>query len=410
MSILLVIIFVLFALIFEGFFSGSEMALVRADRYRLKVMAHAGFKGAKIALFLMSTPSRFFSIVIFGTNICVVSASVVITMFVITRLGFEYSPLAMLYGPIALVLGEIVPKTIYQRHADELIPYVSPVLLIFYYLFYPFVWLLSAFANHFLKRVKKSIPESALSQVTREDLESMVNFETENTDMKFSERKMVSKILNFSEKVVENIMTPLVDVVAISINASREEAKKIFIDTGYSRLPIFQGRVYNLVGFIKNSDLIFNREEKLLQNMVRPVFYVPEDMPLGELYHEMHKSDSKIAVAVDEYGAATGIVTDEDLWEEVVGEIRDEYDEDGMMIRKLGKNHFIVSGRLEIEHANSRLKLNIHLGDYETVAGYLLFHLEHIPKDGEQIEIDGVKYIVKKASKKAIQEIEVIKS
>ncbi|MFH1654723.1 MAG: hemolysin family protein [Pseudomonadota bacterium] len=399
-------------LLIHGFFSGSEMAVVNADRNKLRAKAHVGNKGAKIALAFLSNPTRFFSVVLFGTNICIVSASVVVTLYIIKTYGFEYLPLAMLYGPLALLFGEVLPKSVYQRHADNLVVRVAPLLQFFYYLLYPFVTLLTIFTNIFLRKVKKAVPHTRSLEVTREDLELMVeptSSETGTTDIKLYERTMVSRILDLAEKRVENVMTPLVDIVALPITASRDDVINALEENEYSRIPVYKDRIFNIVGVIKGADLIFNQKDMPLKKFISPIVYVPEDMHLDELLISMRREESPMAVAVDEYGAATGLVTAEDLWEEVVGEIRDEHDEDVLPYKTLGKNNYLVSGRLEIEQANDDLDLDIPEGDYETIAGLLLHHLEHIPKQDEKLTLDNLTFIVRRASKRVILEVEVIK-
>jgi putative hemolysin len=176
----------------------------------------------------------------------------------------------------------------------------------------------------------------------------------------------------------------------------------------YSRVPIYDDQIHNILGVLENTDLLFAGETSEVRNLVHPAYFVPEEMPLDNLLVIMKRGGEPLAIVVDEYGAATGIVTTEDLLEEVVGEIRDEHDEIRPLYKRLGPRRYLVDGRMEIEHANERLKLGIEMGDYETMAGFIIHHFERIPRKGERIVIGKHVYIIKRASERAVHDIEII--
>jgi putative hemolysin len=221
------------------------------------------------------------------------------------------------------------------------------------------------------------------------------------------ERTMIARIFDLAEKKVENIMTPLVDVDAIPLTATREEAARVLEETEYSRLPVYEDQIHNILGVLENTNLLFASEDAEVRNIVHPAYFVPEEMPLDNLLVAMKRKGEPLAIVVDEYGAATGIVTTEDLLEEVVGEIRDEHDEIQPLYKRLGPKRFLVDGRLEIEHANERLKLGIADGDYETVAGCVIHYFERIPHKGEKITIGKFTYTILRASDRAVYEMEI---
>ena len=406
MSLGLTIFILVICLLVEGFFSGTEMAIVNAEKYRLAIRTDSGSKLALAALHMVKHPARFFATTLLGTNLCTVTGSVVLTLYIISRYGESYAPLAILYWPFTLIFGEMVPKSIYQYYANQIVLKVAPVLFIISIVLAPIIWPLTKLTDLLLGGVKKRL--GAEPPLTREELELMIETGTESmSDMKPAERTMISRIFDLAEKRVANIMTPLVDVVSVPVDASREETSAMMEQAGYSRLPVFQHRIVNIVGVLEGTDLLFSDKEKPVKELIRPAYYVPEDMPLDELLLTMKRRGQPLTVVVDEFGGATGIVTTEDLLEEVVGEIRDEHDIVAPLYQRVGHHRYLVSGRLEIEQANEKLKLGIPSDDYETVAGFLLSKMERIPKVGESILIGTYIYTIRRANERAILEVEI---
>ncbi|PIU55171.1 MAG: hypothetical protein COS89_08095 [Deltaproteobacteria bacterium CG07_land_8_20_14_0_80_38_7] len=408
MSLGILIIILICCVILEGFFSGSEMAVVNADKYRLAIGTDKGSKFALAALHLIKHPALFFSITLLGTNLCTVTGSVVITLYIISNYGSSYAPLAIVFWPITLFFGEMVPKSIYQYRADKMVLKVAPVLIFFSWIFFFLVWPLSWLTDFLLGSVKSKVGNEP--PLTREELELMVEQDPQYySDVKQEERDMISCILDLAEKKVANIMTPLIDVVSISIGATRDEASALMEKHGFSRILVFQAKAFNIVGVLNGVDLLFSDDFVPLEQLVKKAFYVPENMPLDALLITMKRQAGPIVVVVDEFGSATGVVTDEDLLEEVVGEIRDEHDVISPLYKRLGYNHFVVNGRMEIEDVNDRLKLSIAEGDYETIAGYVIKKAERIPKTGESLKIGEYIYTILRVNERAIFEIEIKK-
>lgn len=406
MNIILLIAVIIICLFLEGFFSGSELALVVADKLRLKNRADRGDKKAKITLALLKEPRWLFSTTLFGTNACVVTASTVLTYYIISNYGEEYSVFAILLSPVVLVFGEVLPKSVYQHHADFLARRVGVILVWVSYFLFPPVWLLSKLTKVLLGDVERAA--NMEPRISREELASVLSSkEVKDSDMPPEERKMIKRVMDLSDAEVENIMIPLVELEMLPATADTEAALAVFDLKGYSRLPVFEHRSHNIIGVIDAGDCIFAPERKPLKEIMKGVVYVPETMPLYELYETLQEAKEEMAVVVDEYGGATGLVTLEDLLEEVVGEIRDEYEMGKQHYKVLEPGRFLVSGRMEIEEANEKLELGIPQGDYETVAGYLLEIFGYIPDRGEEISAGGWDYTVKTASQRAIAEIEV---
>lgn len=406
MSFAILILILAVCLLLEGFFSGSEMALVNANKYRLALAVDGGSKLALSALHMVKRPSKFFSTTLLGTNLCTVTGSVVTAFYIIENFGPEYSWFALIYWPFTLVLGEIVPKSLFQHHADRIVLKVSPILYIASVIMAPAVWLLSKLTDSLLGDVQKR--DNTTGGLSREEIEAVLEIgRPEDSDVRAAERTMISRIFDLADKRVRNIMTPLVDVAAISVSATHREALDALEKYGFSRIPLYDGRVFNIVGVLIGNDLLFGEEDKPVRELMKPAYYVPEEMPLDELLVAMKRRGEQIAAAVDEYGAATGIVTSEDLLEEVVGEIRDEHDDEPAPYRRIGWHHYLVSGRMETAGIFERLKIKIPDGDYETVAGFVIHRFEKIPKIGESFEAGNLKFTVHRATERAVLEVEI---
>lgn len=405
-SLSVTVLVIALCLALEGFFSGTEIAIVSANKTRLKMQADQGNKAAKLALWMIQNPARFFSTTILGTNMCVVIASSILTIYLITRFGPEYEAFAILISPLVLIVGELLPKSVYQHFADWFVLRAPRFLFVFYIMFYPLVMAFSYLTNMLLGGVKSS--DQRADQLTREELAALlVKSEHPKSDVRASEREMVQKILRLSQQQAVNIMIPLVDMDSASILMSREAALEAFDLHGHSKLPIFDNRVHNIVGILYLIDLLTADDAVNIRDLVRPVMFVPENMKLDTLYRLMRNRDQEMAIVVDEYGGTTGLATMEMVLEEIVGDIRDEFELDEQLWRQASAEHFIVRGRLEIEVANEVLGLGIPAGPYETVAGYLLHHFGRIPKVKETIVIDGWHYVVRVATQRAILEVDV---
>lgn len=395
-------------LLAEGFFTGAEMAVVHADKLALRSRARRGSKRARLILSFLAKPGKFFSTTLLGTNLAVVTASVCTTYFIVRNFGERYEGLALLLSPVVLILGEIVPKSLYQHYANPIVLKTAYPLRFFGLLLSPIVWFLSKLTDALLGGVTKQVGSEL--PVTRDELEAILaeEKETGETEGRFRQRRtMISKIFNLAEKRVTNVMIPLIDVEALPISATLEEASRTFAEKGYSRLPVFQDRIFNIVGILHNIDLLLADPKNTVKELLRPAYFVPEGMPLDELLVTMKRKGQPMAVVVDEFGASSGIITLEDLIEQVIGEIEDEYDYQAPLYYRIGKNRFLVSGRLEIIEANDKLGLGIPAGDYETVAGFLIHQLGTIPANGTECRFGRLAFLVHRATEKAILEVEI---
>lgn len=406
MSLLMAIMLILVCLVSQGFFSGTEIAMVSADRLRLKGLAAKGSSRAKLVCWWMGRPARLFSTTLIGTNLSTVLASTIATIYLITNFGEQYGPLAIAIVPVTLVIGEIIPKSLFQSYANDVVLRVVPVLTVFSTLFYPAVWIYSQITNFLLGGIREY--SGAEKPLTREELHLLITSSSHpESDLRPIERTMIKEILKLAEKRVRHVQIPTTEMVAMPVTMPVEEAEHICDMAGLSRFPIYEDRPYQFVGVLHDMDLIDVPAGKTLRDLMHPPLFVPEEMHLNDLFLLFREKNEEMALVVDEFGGVSGLVTMNDIFEEVVGEIPDETDFTRQRCHVLGKDHYMASGRLEIVEANDILHLRIPLGDYSTVAGYLLWHFGRMPVVGQSLNIGSWRYVIRAVSPRAILEVEI---
>ena len=410
MSELLIGIFViLVCLCLEGFFSGTETAMISVDRARMKALAEHGSKSAALINALLEAPEKFFSTTLLGTNMSVVLSNAIATFLVIRHLGEHYEYITILImTPLILIFGEIVPKTVYRYHAEHITPYLVYPITAISAIFYPFVailtWLTKLFLRFFGMESVQFKPHA-----TREDLENYLDMWNIDSRLRTAEKKIIERIFDFSNLAAEDIMIQPVNIKALEIGESIDKAVSLAQKTGYSRIPVYSGEVYNIIGIVHAFDLLTaQKKAQTLKDIIRPARYVPSSAPVDELLKQMKTEGNSIAVVVDEYGGSIGIITIEDILEEIVGEIYDEYDEEERLFVKIGKNEYTVNARMELDDLNDHLDLQLPKDDYETIAGFLLKHMGRIPAEGDRFQFKNVTFIIKKADKRSIKEVSII--
>jgi putative hemolysin len=402
-------IFVIFlCVLFEGFFSGTETAMVSLDRARIKALSEKGSKREALLHAVIRSPERFFSTTLLGTNISVVLGNAIATFLIITYLGegYKYITIAIM-TPVILVLGEITPKTVYRYRAEQIAPYLVYPLRAISIIFYPLVAVLSWATVLFVKLLGME-GAHLRPHTTREDLENYLTMWNLDSGLRTAERKIVERIFDFTETEVEDIMIPLINVAALEIGEGIDEAIRLARKTGYSRIPVYSEEAYNIIGIVHAFDLLTARaKEQSLKDIMRQAPYVPNTAPVDELLRQLRTEGNSIAIVVNEYGGTIGIVTIEDILEEVVGEIYDEYDKEEHFFVRSGKNRYLVNARMEIDELNDRLKLELPKDDYETVAGFLLKHMERIPSVGERFRFENMQFAITKADRRSIKEVSI---
>ncbi|HJZ87175.1 MAG TPA: hemolysin family protein [Polyangia bacterium] len=397
-------------LLVEAFFSGSEMAVVAADRLKLERLATAGSRGARILVRFLEQPQRLLATTLVGTQLAVVTATIVITVQVLTNPRLEPRAELLTIGllsPVLLIFAEVVPKTLFQQHADAIAPRVAWPLALASLAFSPFVFVMTRFTQA-VTRVLRIEEHRAV--ITREELELLLRAPTAEGEITEGERRMITRIFDFGETTVYDVMVPLSEVFALPDDASLDEAVREVQEKRHTRIPVYRERVDQIVGVVHSFDLLkAGARTGSVGELAKPGIYVPEGQAAIDLLVRLQRERQGMAVVVDEYGGAIGIVTIEDILEEIVGEIEDEYDTVGPSpIRQEGPGLYRVQGRTSIAQVNQATRAQLPEGeDYETVAGLLLDRLKRIPREGETVRVGNAVITIVGASERTIEEVRI---
>jgi CBS domain containing-hemolysin-like protein len=408
MDILLTLILILIFLLMEGFFSGSEIGVVSADQMKLRHDAAKGSRGAKLALEMLKKPEWLLSTTLVGTNIAVVSNTTIVTALMIELFGEQNSWLAIiLVAPLIWIFGEIVPKSIFQQRANTITPRAIFLLRLFSYMFYP---ILTVFTLITRLLTWSSEQKTQNPFILREEILTTLQMPVAEGDIQPVEKDMIQRIFSFSETTAYEVMIPLIDVAAIEQGVTCGEAIALAHAEAHIRLPVYAARVDKVVGVLNALELLDVEPHKPIKSFIRDVRFVPPSKDISELLLDLRKDGDTVAVVVDEFGGAAGLVTMEDIMEEVVEEMEDEYDGDEkpvQWVRKISKKDYIVSARIEIDSLEEELGIQLPKGKYATLAGFLLEKAGEIPAPGTVIKRKGITFTIERSTPQAIQEVRV---
>ena len=396
------------ALAVTAFFSAAEMAFIAANRVRLRHLAESGNRTAIRYLESFRQPERTLATAMMGVTIAHITASSVATWALLPVLGGAAALFVTLaLTPLMLVFGEVIPKAVAREWATVIIRTLFPIIEMSNRVLAPFTWAANASVGRLLALVGRR-RTTTRQFVSREELKLLLQMEPEEADVTELEARMIDKIFDLGETTVREVMVPLVDVAALPQTATPDEALQLIQERGFSRIPVFTDLIFNVVGVVTAMDL-FRRGVGApdLASIMRPVTYVPETKRIDDLLREMQKGRVQLAAVVDEYGGAVGIVTLEDIVEEIVGEIEDEHDRAESMIDRLPDGSFRVAGRVSIHELNASLDWELPTGDYETVAGLTLATLHRIPRVGEEFPVGAHTFTVLEADERRILTVRI---
>ena len=419
LSLLPIILF----LLFEGLFSGGEIALVASDTHKIRQKARSGSRSATIALKLLDKPDWFLSTTLTGTNLCEVSNTAFITALFISHYGIEKGELLsiLIMIPLILIMGEIVPKSIFQHHADIIAPKIAWFIWIASWVFYPIVFVLSKISREAVHSLTRRTGIAYSPHITKEGLEFLLKDEGDRGDIMKSEKDMIKRIFDFSDATAGQIMIPLSNVTALPSDITLKEAAGITAEKGYSRIPVYSDQIFNITGILHAFELLevfyetdsasaaFTGDEPAESCIRKDILYVPESKLAGELFLEMQRRGEHMAIVVDEYGGAIGIVTIEDILEEIVGEIDDEYQDKGKILyRKVGPGKYLFNAQTNMDSIRELIPLDIPQGDYETLGGFLLNRMGEIPKRSETVREGEILFVIEDSDMKSIREVLIV--
>ena len=404
MSLELVIIVIATCLLLQAFFAGFEIALVSCDKIKMKSLAEGGSTRAKLVLKSFLEIERFISTSLVGINLSLITSTVILTFYIQDTYGKgKEFYVVLILSPLIVIFGQVVPKAVFQKRASTMVLWSIYPLWVASKIFSPILFQI----NLFIKGLFKLLGSTENPFITREELLHAIEGDETIRQGGYRE-KIIKRIFRFSETRVDEIMIPLIQVCALNEDTQTKDAVKIIKETGHSRIPIYHERVDNIIGMLHAFDLLGAKPDDPIRDFSLTPFYVPETKSVDELLDEMKEKSAGMAVVVDEYGGAVGVIALEDILEEVVGEIEDEYDKGIRLWRKISESEYLINPKIEIEKVNEELGLGIPEGEYDTLSGFLLSEVGSIPKVGEEIPFKNHRFIVTKASLRSVEEVKLI--
>jgi CBS domain containing-hemolysin-like protein len=407
-SLLIIVLFFILA----GFFSGIETGLISLDRLKLEQEAKSSKKKKQILTFL-EKPDRIFGTTLFGTNISIVivsSLSILLINILIeeSKINISEHTATLIIAGLILIFAEIIPKALYRDFPNRLVSKGFPMLKFFSFIFTPFVKFVSTL-NNLLAKIFKLPQQSRYNFVSREDLSFMLSEAKDDGVLHEDQMEMLEDALEFSELDAENVMIHRTDIVAFPLDTSIDEVISIAKEKGFTRFPVYENDLDNIKGILIIYDLLKQKDHKGLtvSNFIRNAFFAPETMDVNKLLTKMQKEKVSMAIIMDSYGGTAGVITIEDILEEIVGEIEDEYDNTTQEISKISSGLYRVQSYAEIDFLNDEYEMDLPLGDYETIAGMIIDKLERIPRRDTKLIIGNWNITIIQATDKRIITVEM---
>jgi len=421
------LLFTLLLVFLNGFFVAAEFALVKVRASQLDIKIQKGSTRAKLAKSLLERLDAYLSATQLGITVASlglgwvgeeVFAHIVTAVFL--KMGATIGSFAVhsVSIPLAfaaitflhITLGEQIPKMIGIKYSMQTVLLISWPMKVFYVVCSPFIWLLHKSSNTFLKMI--GVKKSGDDEVhTEEELRLILTESEEGGAIKPSENELIQNVFDFDDRIVKQIMVPQIRISAIDVEMGRDQVSKFVIDEGFSRLPVFLGDMDNIIGVVHSKDLLkalIENKYRTIKEIMRPVHFVPESMKINELLRDFQKHHTQMALVTNEFGSTAGLITMEDIIEELVGEIQDEHDEEKPNVEKKSETEFIVNAQATINDVNEALPIalpeNPH---YETVSGYVNYVFGRIPAVNDKKKVDGYEVLILKRGKQSIESIKL---
>ena len=399
------LIYLIILLVLSGFFSGTELAFVVANKLKIEIRSRKSNPAAKAAHYFIEHPQTFFSTILIGNNVVNITLASLSAIFLAKLFGFGELTILLVSSFVILLFGEILPKYFARELADRIVLWTSIPLRIIAYILYPIVKAASSFSEK-LTTTKSASAENIGHLFDKEDIKILVKESQKAGVVDKKASDLITRVFELSEQRVHEAMTPRTEIVGIEINQSINEAIEILIESGFSKLAVYENDLDNIKGILLAKD-VFNNPTSV-QNITREVSFIPESKKSFEALNEFLEKRISIAIIVDEFGGTAGIITMEDILEELFGEIKDEFDIEEEICRKIGERTYLISGKVEIDHINEKYDLRIEEGDYETLSGFILSKIGRIPRQGETVKIDNFTILIARASAQKVEMVKLI--
>ncbi|WP_315079723.1 hemolysin family protein [uncultured Clostridium sp.] len=404
------IVTLIILLMLSAFFSMSETALMSINKIRLRHMVEEGVPEAKLVEKLTEDPNKLLGAILIGNNIANIAASGLATVLATNIFGSGGVGIATgVMTILVLIFGEITPKSIAKQRSDSVALKVSKPIKLIVIIFKPFVYMFTAISSFFIK-ILGGDPKATEPFITEEELKTMVDVSEEEGVLENVEKEMIFNVFDFADLQVKDVMVQRVDVTALDSESTYEDVLKIIKEEQFSRIPVYNQTIDDVIGILNVKDLLMlenPRENFKMTKYIREPFYTFEFKRIVELFKEMKKERNHIAVVLDEYGGTVGIITIEDLIEEIVGDIEDEYDDANTSIEVIKENEYIVDGSVRLHDIGDLIGTDMESDEFDSVGGLIIGELGRMPEEKEEIECDNMKFIVENIDKNRIKKVRI---
>ena len=404
------IIVLIILLVLSGFFSMSETALMALSKIRIRHMVEEGVKGAKLVEKLTEDPNKLLGAILIGKNIVNILASSLATTLFVSLVGPSGVGVATaVMTVLVLIFGEITPKSIAKQKSEEVSLKVSKPINIIVKILKPFIGIFSFISSLFI-RLLGGDPKATEPFITEEELRTMVGVSEEEGVLEDVEKEMIFNVFDFADSQAKDVMVQRVDIVAVDTEATYEEVLEVIKTEQFSRIPVYNQTIDDIVGVLYVKDLIIagqNKEGFKVSDYMREPYYTFEFKKIKELFNEMKKTRNHLSVVLDEYGGTVGIVTIEDLIEEVFGDIEDEYDDYDKEIEVVKEDEYIVDGSAKLDDISELIGVNMESEEFDSVGGLIIGELGRFPDNKEEVTLNKIRFVVEEVDKNRIKKVRI---
>ncbi len=410
-SFIILSIILLILMFLSAFFSSAETAFSSTNKIRIRSLSEEGNKRADIVLKILDSYSKLISTILIGNNVVNITASAIATTLAAkTGLSFAVSFSTGLLTVLVLIFGEIVPKTWANLYADSIAMTYAPIIRFLMIVLTPVIFVVDHLSHAILKLFRID-PNKKNNSMTESELRTIVEASHEEGVIEEKEREMIYNVFDFGDALARDIMIPRIDMVTVEDTATYDEVMEVFRENMYTRIPIYHENSDNIIGVINVKDFLFVKPEEFsIPNILRDIYYTYEYKKTSDLLMELRKNSYTIAMVLNEYGSCEGMITMEDLLEEIVGEIRDEYDEDEeTLIQQVEDNIYLVPGGMKLDDINDAISTDFDSEDYDSIGGLVIEKLDRLPEEGESVELeDGSIIQVQTINQNRIEQVKLI--
>ena len=409
-TVVIRLVLVVVCLVLSAFFSSSETALTTVNLIRIRNLADNGDKAAAWVLNARRDQSKMLGAILIGNNVVNLSASSMLTVLVTDVFGSQAVGAATgVLTLLVLLFGEITPKTIATLEAEKNALRFARVICLLMTILTPVIFVVNLLSGGVLRLLGVD-PNKPTDSITEDELRTIVEVGHEKGVIESEEKEMINNVFDLGDSVARDIMVPRIDMSFVDVEASYEELMEIFRRDHYTRLPVYEDNTDNVIGIINMKDLILleDRAAFSVRDYLRQPLFTFESKKLSELMIEMRKTSNNIVIVLDEYGATAGLITLEDILEEIVGDIRDEFDADEEdELKEISKGEYLADGSMNLDDINDRLGLELVSEDFDSLGGFMIDRLEHLPAEGEEVDTEEVRLVVEKVNKNRIDKVHI---